>query len=500
MELRALKPAGLMRRLSAALIVAIGMAIVWGIAAAWGVSTVDSWLESPPTSYESITVTHSGTAVIESHAYNDYQDVTYRTLEGEPIEVKGDNILSPAHLAKREIPPRFFPVLAGWGQSLGASDFARPRGGWYLIRDNEPNGRAYFIGYDEFSKMPIGYLGKSGFRRNIPPVEEWFDLGLSTGYSMGAVSTQNLAYNRSVTHYNPGTEETNLPKWMVFVLDGNRLQEVDLQARTVREIFTAPDQVVSVALLTEATLPSSAEAPASGSPQSEFRLALRTSDRVFVLDPTAGIKREFPLPESLRNESLNIYSISSDQLLCYWSTMADFQAFTEHLAWLGADGTIGRKETLQLANRRGDNFKPRLASILASVIAPIPIGWGAVVGLFVPIGTMNANMEPTYSAALAQIVGKAWPGMLIVTVVACLSSWLVWRWQRQYSRSATGAWCTFAFLLGLPGVVAYWLEMHRAKLEACDECHALVPRDRDACATCATPFPAPPQVGTEIFA
>jgi urea transporter len=113
---------------------------------------------------------------------------------------------------------------------------------------------------------------------------------------------------------------------------------------------------------------------------------------------------------------------------------------------------------------------------------------------------MNSNEAPTYAAAMAKVLEMVWPGLIIVTVIGCLSAWVVWRWQRKYFRPATRAWCTFAFLVGPPGVLAYWLEMHRTKLEACGECQKTVPRDRDACAACATPFPAPSLVGTEIFA
>jgi len=110
---------------------------------------------------------------------------------------------------------------------------------------------------------------------------------------------------------------------------------------------------------------------------------------------------------------------------------------------------------------------------------------------------------PTIASAISWILEQFWPGLLIVVAIGCLSAWLTYRWQRQYFRPHTGAWCTFAFLLGLLGLVAYWLKMSRGKLEACDECHTTVPRDREACEACAAcekPFATPPLVGTEIFA
>jgi hypothetical protein len=55
-------------------------------------------------------------------------------------------------------------------------------------------------------------------------------------------------------------------------------------------------------------------------------------------------------------------------------------------------------------------------------------------------------------------------------------------------------------LLGLPGFFGYWLEHRRPKLESCDACDEIVPRDREACAACDAQFPTPPLMGTEIFA
>ena len=226
-----MKPRGIVRPMVAALIVAIGVAIISGTVFMWSVGIVESWTRPVDTVYENISVTRDGIPVIQSYSISDYEHFTYRTLEGQPIEVGNDNSLNAASLPEAIRPPRFFSQPLGWGQTLSASDFARPRGGWYLVRDNQPEGRAYFVGYDEFSKMPIGCLGSDGLRRGLPPVDEWFDVGLSNGYWMGAASTQYLNYNGPANQYNPGTERDNLPAWLVFVIDGERLQEVNLQDR-----------------------------------------------------------------------------------------------------------------------------------------------------------------------------------------------------------------------------------------------------------------------------
>lgn len=481
--------------MTAALVVAVGIAIVWGLVAAWAWSLVDTWTRPDNTIYENVTVTRSGIPVIQSYAVGNYQNISYRTLQGEPIEVGNNDQLTGAHLSEPKRPPRFFSWPLGWGQSLAASDFARPRGGWYLIRSNEPNGRAYFVGYDQFSKMLIGYLSRGGFRRSLPSKDDWFDVGLEVGYSMGAASTQYLQYNSPANQY-AGAENDNLPGWLVFVIDGENLQEVNLQQHTVRQIFTAPD-LVDVGTMAEAS-PEPTEDQVAGSRKTISRVAVRTRDRIFVLDPGTDVRREFPLAESLPEKAFTAYAISPEQLVLAWTDNDDFGGRTEHLAWLDTDGNVVREEAFQLAQVRRTN--PRVESTKAAGALPIPIGWAIVLGIFAPIAGMNNHEVPTYGAALAKLVDYTWPALIIVAVIGCISAWLVWRWQRKYSRPASSAWCTFALLLGLPGVVAYWLEMRRAKLEPCSECSTTVPRDRDACAVCATPFPAPPPVGTEIRA
>ena len=201
------------------------------------------------------------------------------------------------------------------------------------------------------------------------------------------------------------------------------------------------------------------------------------------------MKREFPLPETLPNETFSTYLIGPDQLLLHWTTYDEFTGQFQHLAWLGADGKVSRSEDFQLANAGNGPANPYLMMAAGAGVAPIPVGWAAMMGIVAPLGFMNANEVPTYAAALTKVLEMVWPALIIVTVIGCFSAWVVWRWQRKYFRPATRAWCTFAFLLGLPGLVAYWLEMHRTKLEACGECQKTVPRDRDACAACATPSP-----------
>jgi len=499
MENRAKQRGGLGRQIVSALIVAIGAAAVWFFLVGWVASLVASWMRDSNQVYENVTVTVEGTPVIQSYTIRDYENMSYRTLDGQPIEVKNNDQLQSAYLSPPVRPPGLFETPLGWGQTLGTTDYGRPKVGWYLIRDDEPLGKAYFAGFDQFSRMPIGFIGRKGFRRGLPPREEWFDVGRAAfGYRTAAATSGYLQYDAPAVQYSYSPNERGIPGWNVYLNDGNRLLEVDLRARSVRDILAAPE-LVGVGILTEAAS-ASAQDPASEHEKLVERIAVRTGEQVIVLDPASGAKREFLLPESLRSENLSAYSIGGEQLLLVWAKDDELRRSTQHVMWLGADGKTVREEQVRLAQSASSVPNDRLAATLATGLLPVPIAWASLATVFAPLGMVQSNDVPTYAAGFAKFLDICWPAMIVVLVVGCLSAWVIWRWQRKYCRPASGAWCTFAFLLGLPGILAYWFEQHRPRLDRCGECRSMVPRDRDACAMCATPFPAPSLVGTEIFA
>jgi heme/copper-type cytochrome/quinol oxidase subunit 2 len=131
---------------------------------------------------------------------------------------------------------------------------------------------------------------------------------------------------------------------------------------------------------------------------------------------------------------------------------------------------------------------------------PEPLGWLVAILGAAPFERLQNYKSDTYAAALQHVVTVAWPMIVIVLAVAFAATAIAVQWQRKYFRSNTGIWAAFVFLFGIPGLIAYWLEHRSVKLDGCQECGHVVPRDRDACAACSTPFPAPTHVETEIFA
>jgi hypothetical protein len=480
------------RRLVAALIITIGMAIVWGVLAGWAATLLEGWLQGNNRVYESIVIGRDGTPLVQAYSYP-YADVSYRTLDGKAADLPRNEQLDGAYLSEPIRPPRFFDAGKGWGYSYGASDYSRPRTSWYLISPSDSGGRAYFAGFDDFARMPIGYIGRNGFRRSLPPLEDWFELA-SVRHSRRTVvaSTGYLAYN-GPNGYRYDRQRDQMPEWFVYLLDGEQVVEVDLRSRSARRLFEVPG-AIAIGVLSQAVASEAKQGTATVS-----RLAVRAKDRILVTDPQSDWRRGFDLPEVIHDQQVTTYLLDDDKLLLTWTPDRNSRNIV-NLIWLEPEGNAVLEESVTLASYSAWAFSERTMATLAVGMVPVPIAWYTIVGMFAPIGLLNSYEEATYSAALTKTLNVCGPAVVVVTVLGLICAWLVWRWQRKYARQSTGWWCAFAFVLGVPGLIAYRLEHRQAKLEACGECGATVPRDRDACAACETPFAAPGLVGTEVFA
>jgi hypothetical protein len=509
-------------RIAAALVIALAAGVTWGIVIAWSGYLATQLLQTSDSVYESIQVLDDGTPVIQTYSYATVVDQTYRTLDGKPVELEGrrEEWLAGAYFLKPIQPSRVLEMPISWPERLAASsNFQRPQVGWYVVRDDQPLGRAYLVGYDEASRLRVGYIGRSGFRPALPPREDWFDVGRHRfGWSEGAVaSSGNLQFGSRAYTYPQAAGDLNLPTWLLFLIDGDRLLEIDLRARSVRTLLEAPGMLAAAVVTEPPTSNEQTDAAEANSPATanttaatttvttrrrreppQQRVAIRMADRIIVLDPPAGAKREYVLPESLRERLINIFAVGDNQVLIHWWKHKDGFRGDVELTWLQPDGSIAREESVALAGP--PPASERQGAWVAAVLAPVPIGWLAALSVVVPLGILQTNDVSTYADGLAKVFGFAWPPLVIVIVVGVMLAGLTYRLQRKYCRPGTGAWTTFVLLLGLPGFLAYWLEQCKPNLEVCSSCHAVVPRDRDACAACDAQFPAPPLVGTEIFA
>jgi hypothetical protein len=354
----------------------------------------------------------------------------------------------------------------------------------------------------------------------LPPEEEWFEIGRrrfdwasSPFVATGTYGPRGRSYGSPFQGSVGGLSNS-----LLFLIDGNRLVEIDWRAQTQRTLIESPD-IISIAGLLEPQ-PSSTAAPAAIEPAADSptdnvpavdpaeavsrplmhaRIAVRMVDQITVLDPVTGAKREYTLPDAARERNLQVYATGGEQLLVLWSS--GNTRFEAQLAWLATDGTVARQETVRLAVYEPSSpSKDMLTALILTVGGPVPIGW--ISGIFVaaPIAMLQSHAATSYSAAIALGLEHAWLGLVLTIALGAILAWWTYRLQRKYHRPASGVWCTFVALLGLPAFLAYVIQHRRPMMESCTACSLVVPRDRDVCAACKTPFPAPPLAGTEIFA
>ncbi|MCI0491575.1 MAG: hypothetical protein L0Z07_01405, partial [Planctomycetes bacterium] len=214
--------------LAAALVVAVAIAVVWGVVPVWVGSLVAQWWQTNGRVIERVPVLRDGTPVVFSYDFGNPFNNSYRTLDGQPFDPEPDFEfqLQGAFFGKPIRPPGLFHVPIPWRNRI--TDFwglRRPRVLWYGVLDDAPQVRAYFVGFDVLSKLRVGYIGRSGFRRSLPPNEEWFDLANHNRASAGSTNSGDDQRQRN---------------GLMSLVDGDRLLEIDLLARSVQTIFESP--------------------------------------------------------------------------------------------------------------------------------------------------------------------------------------------------------------------------------------------------------------------
>jgi hypothetical protein len=524
---------GIGQRLAAACVVAVGLAILWGLAIGWLASFARILLPAPDRASESLLITSDGTPVIATQTTELGNALTIgrRTLDGKPWPLDYENWLSGVYFFEPFQPPGLVNIPVSWarGGIVGGSDGKLPPTAWYFVADDDQH--MYATGFDAFSKLPIGYIGRAGFGVSKPPLSEQFCVQsiASAELRRFVLSSQNLDY-RSLVRYHELWDGDSPPQWYVYLLEEDQLWEIDLRQRTSRSVaqFNAgisiartsvpqttfdqldskPGAVVAEAS-TQATTDNAATAtndeavPDDDAEQQKYAmlLAVREPQRITYFDLPATKQHDFQLPQQLADRRFTAYLLSADQLLIhayeqgdeYWSGGPIVR-----LLWIDRQGTVAREQEVKLAGWVPD--PPRRKAAHATALIPVPIVWLVGMALGAPLYALQMNFASNYTSALALVVGIAWPGLVVVLVLALLLSWFTLKLQRKYHRPASGTWSAFVFLFGAAGFVAYWLEHRGPKLETCPQCGHLVPRDRDACAACRVPFAAPQAVGTEIFA
>jgi hypothetical protein len=526
------------RAVIAALVVAIGVGVAWAVALLWLDTAEDSLLSSGDRVYENLYVAVDGTPVIgvESNALVNTVAVSRRTLDGKSWPVDYEYWLGSAYLGPRNLVPRLIELPLQWNEwgarMIGGTDGRRPPTAWYVVRDDKLVGHCFLAGYDAFSNLPVGYIGRNGFRMTPPATADQFALPATYERRLNYLTASSQYLRWGIVWDHQLYQEGDPAPWLVFMLEADRVWEVDLRERTSRVALESTGLISASTIralqstvdplkthgeavkrqrsafqlvatrMQDATLYSlhsdGAAADDEEKPKYDGALAVRTDSKILLYHAQSGNSLDFVVPKEVHNQWLRAYWIAPEQLLLQYDKGNWSGGPVQQLIWINPAGEVQRKEEVKLAGWVPP--PPRKAAWKMGGGVPVPIVWlaGTVVGA--PLYFVQTYRADSYADALAKVGEIAWPPLVAVIAIGVALAWLTLRLQRKYRRPATGLWTAFVVLLGVPGFVAYWLEHRRPRLQPCSECGHIVPRDRDACADCNTPFPAPRPVGTEIFA
>ena len=506
--------------LLSAIIVAIGVAVVWGAVVGIGSQFLAGWFGSGQTVRESLHITEDGSVLIVSVDYNGYVEGrrVYRTLEGEEVEVSDQHgTLGAARLPLSERGARIMHFPVDWAHRIGATqDYGNPATYWFLICDPQYNGKAYYLVFDSVTRRRIGYADRAGFHQTPPEAEDLFDTRghaisyapsfyAGTGYMEPASPYPNFRYIYANVDVNP-------KQWIGFLLDRDRIWRIDMREREIIT-FHETSEAYSINLATEIVVP--AAGPEDGNSESSDttsdaietrrktlrRLAVRYLDRIELWNTETGEKKTFALPSRFANmNNVSVLSLGEGRLLLEALPMKDERERGQlhEIAWIDENEGEVRAEQLRLAGYRPPS--PRAALWMAMITIPVLVAWGFMILVIAPVGMIDSQQAATYPDALALAWSEAWPPLVVLILISVLLAALVARRHRSLFGEHERQWAALVLVLGIPGLIAWRLMNAPPPAATCQSCGGSVQRDRALCSHCAEPFPAPELRGTEVFA
>lgn len=445
-----------------ALILAIGAGVAWGFAAGWTLTTLDQVLFGSPKVWEQLVV-HSGTPLIRSYTGRAYQDMTYRTLDGKRVEVASGRNVEGADVLTRPASRKDWFARLPWSERITPINrYSYSTDAWYLVHDGELDGHAYLVGYDKPTRRTIGYIGRQGFQAEMPAPADQFP-----------IAGPRYRFSRFGSSNGIGSSD-------VCLLTDEGIVLVDLGARTAKLLWKHANPLAFTFLGGGVSSP--------GGPK--WRIAVRTPDQVRVLDIKGNEEETFTLPAELRKTfQLQWVPLSKGKSLACASD-------GDELFWLDTSGATRRQK---VALHRPEPESAQRRAVLASLIAPVPAGFTAVIDL-TALWLSDDSLSGRYWSRLGKVLGETWPGVVVAWAIGAAAAWLCYRRQRRYGMPWTPAWTVLTLLLGMPFYFGYLAHRQWPARLACPSCGRPVPRDRQACIACHRDFPAPALKGIEVFA
>lgn len=487
------------RHLLTAFVVALGFAFVFGAMVLWigttrhklfatGQEDVDEWPHFSET----------GEIIIETRSK--HNEATFRTLEGKKAEGPPQRPAPGLSMYPKRQPGAVVPWPLGWYDRLAsASDKKKPPSSWYLVRDEKRQiGRAYLVGYSAKTRHPVGYLGRQGFSLSRPPLEDWFVVGADTMPRGSAWIFNGFTWGRAPRHdlynYNSGyTPEESL----IFLIDGDNIVTASIATMEVEHFVQAKSPTTVARYVARKQQDSDLEED-EAEPVYGGKIMVREPTELAIYDAETKQRESYPLPEEVRDKSVTAIPLLNKQMLLVRYEVFWDQGLVAEIFRIDQTGELSEKQSVRLGSRRILSNRELAWRTLA--VVPIPGGWLLGGTTWWPFRQVQTYKEPTYAAALQSTWNDGWPPLLVVCALGALLAGIAYRWQRRYARPYTPLWCLFVFIMGIPGLLAYWLHFRPIALGKCTECGRVAPRNRDTCAHCDQPFAAPSLLGTEVFA
>jgi hypothetical protein len=484
-----LKPHSLSRALLITTFVALGIAVFWTTIVSWVEQTAAQALQKHPP-YETIYTTIEGEPVLVRTTSGGIQETEkILSLSGEALKITSQDLLHLNALESQQ-PVRSYPASSDWQARIaGINDGGVPATYWYLVHDGRYSGHVYGIGFHASTRTVSGYFGRSGFSNVPPPREDWFEIpGTNSLYGM-------------LTVFNFGQE----PRWtygkphFLLLADG-KLRRIDLAKKQIIELLDCPQafrlgQIYRIPA--ERPVLNDDSASISASAITPLDGVVREPESLVVINQQSGEQKRFSLPPVVRDKTLSVTLLPSGQLLLL--AQRDWRDNDPTIMWLDASGEITKQQSVHLQPRYQS---PSWAwtGWQYALAAPLPLASAVYALVIGPFSVMEQDEADNYSQGVALILRHTFPSLLAILVLGIVAAVGAYRRQRRFGLPNAGVWAAFAFVLGLPGWLAYRYHRTWPVLEECPACRQPAPRDRESCLDCGTAFPPPPLKGIEVFA
>jgi hypothetical protein len=224
-------------------------------------------------------------------------------------------------------------------------------------------------------------------------------------------------------------------------------------------------------------------------------VATRSVDRLWIVDPRTNQSRQYAIPGHLERSTLGIYLVGDEILLT--DIDRSYRTKTASLVWLDRGGRVLRERTVAV---RAPQSPGQPGEWAAAAMVPVPTILALAAFVAYPLEQLDSGATATYGEGLVAACRRFREAIVVVSLAAtALAAWC-FRRHKRYAQSGAWVWCVFVLLLGVPGLIGYLLHRRWPVFETCSACGRRGVGDRETCQACGAAFPAPPPIGTEVFA